>query len=124
MDVLFINPASQKKIYQDLANKYTAIEPPTWSLLLAESCRSVGHDVGILDACAEKLNYEEILQRIKELNPRLLCFVVYGTNVNAGTTNMSGATELSNYIKESGLETPISYVGSHVQALPYQTLED
>ena len=124
MDVLFINPASQKKIYQDLANKYTAIEPPTWSLLLAESCRSVGHDVGILDACAEKLSYEEILQRVKDLNPRLLCFVVYGTNVNAGTTNMSGATELSNYIKESGLETPISYVGSHVQALPYQTLEN
>ena len=123
MDVLFINPASQKKIYQGLSKKYTAIEPPTWSLLLAQSCRAAGREVGILDACAEKMSHEEILARITALQPRLLCFVVYGTNVNAGTTNMSGATELSKFIKESGFETPIAYVGSHAQALPYETLE-
>ena len=40
-DVLFVSPNISSKIYQELANKYTAIEPPTWSLLLAESCRSV-----------------------------------------------------------------------------------
>jgi anaerobic magnesium-protoporphyrin IX monomethyl ester cyclase len=123
MDVLFINPASQKQIYQDLAKKYTAVEPPTWGLLLAESCRSVGYKVGLLDACAEGLSYEQILEKVNDLSPRLLCFVVYGTNVNAGTTNMSGATELSNYIKEAGIQTPIAYVGSHVQALPYESLE-
>jgi len=123
MDVLFINPASQAKIYQDLSKKYTAIEPPTWSLLLAQSCRSVGHTVGILDVCAEQISYEEVLNRIKTLNPRLLCFVVYGNNVNAGTTTMSGATELSKFIKDSGLQTPIAYIGSHVQALPYEALE-
>ncbi len=123
VDVLFINPASQKEIYQDLSNKYTAIEPPTWSLLLAESCRSVGYDVAILDACAEGLNYDEILAKIESFSPRLLCFVVYGTNVNAGTTNMSGATELSKFLKQSGVKIPISYIGSHVQALPYETME-
>ena len=40
MDVLFINPNSLKKNYQGLASRYAAIETPTWSLLLAESCRS------------------------------------------------------------------------------------
>ena len=49
VDVLFINPGNAKKIYQDLATDYSAIETPTWSLLLAQSCRSVGHEVAILD---------------------------------------------------------------------------
>ena len=31
-DVVFINPGNAKGIYQDLANDYSAIEPPTWSL--------------------------------------------------------------------------------------------
>ena len=43
LDVLFINPASHAKIYQGLADEYSAIETPTWSLLLAESMRSVGY---------------------------------------------------------------------------------
>jgi hypothetical protein len=33
-------------------------------------------------------------------NPRLVCFVVYGQNVNAGTVSMSGAVYLSEYLKE------------------------
>ena len=48
--------------------------------------------------------------------------VVYGQNVNAGTTNMSGAVDLSEYIKNN-LNIPISVVGSHVQALPVETLK-
>ena len=44
-DVLFINPPSDKYIYQDLAKDYTAIETPTWSLLLAQSMRSFGFKV-------------------------------------------------------------------------------
>ena len=38
---------------------------------------------------------QEVLDRIIELMPRFLVFVVYGQNVNAGTTNMSGAVALS-----------------------------
>ena len=49
MDALFVTPDSSAKAYQDLAKTYSAIEPPTWSLLLAESCRSKGFEVGILD---------------------------------------------------------------------------
>ena len=36
LDVLFVTPNSSKKSYQDLSITYSAIEPPTWSLLLAE----------------------------------------------------------------------------------------
>jgi radical SAM superfamily enzyme YgiQ (UPF0313 family) len=122
MDVLFINPGNANKIYQDLAKDYSAIEPPTWALLLAQSCRSIGKTVGILDVNAERLNIEQAYERIKKSNARLLCFVVYGQNVNAGTVGMSGAVALSKYIKEQNDNTPIAYIGSYVQALPKKTL--
>ncbi len=99
MDVLFVNPGSHKKIYQDLSKDYSAIEPPTWSLLLAQSCRSVGFNVGILDPCAERLTYDDTINRIEKLNPRLICFVVYGQNPNSGTVNMTGTIDLINEIK-------------------------
>ncbi len=123
LDVLFVTPNNSRAIYQDLASSYSAIEPPTWSLLLAQSCRSKGYNVSILDSVAEGLSLEESYKRILEMPSKLLCFVVYGQNVNAGTTSMSGATRLSNYLKEKNYKTPISYVGSHVQSLPIQTLE-
>ena len=33
-DVLLINPGNSDQVYQDLSKEYSAIAPPTWSLLL------------------------------------------------------------------------------------------
>lgn len=122
LDCLFLVTKSSKKTYQKLSQTYSAIEPPTWALLLAESTRSVGFKVNILDANAENLSEEEILKRIRDVSPKLICLVVYGQNVNAGTTNMSGAIHTSEYLKKF-ITTPISIIGSHVQALPLETLK-
>jgi len=122
LDCIFLVTKSSKKTYQKLSHTYSAIEPPTWALLLAESTRSVGFKVNILDANAENLSVEEILKRIKDNSPKLICLVVYGQNVNAGTTNMSGAIHTSEYLKKF-ISTPISIIGSHVQALPIETLK-
>ena len=122
LDCLFLVTKSSKKTYQKLSQTYSAIEPPTWALLLAESTRSVGFKVNILDANAENLSEEEILKRIKDVSPKLICLIVYGQNVNAGTTNMSGAIHTSEYLKKF-ITTPISIIGSHVQALPLETLK-
>ena len=124
IDVIFITPNNSSGIYQDLANEYAAKEPPTWSLLLAQSCRSKGYSVAIIDANAENLTDSETRSRILELNPKILCFVVYGQNVNAGTTNMSGAVRLSTYLKNQNIKTPIIYLGSQVQALPLKTMNE
>ena len=64
MDVLFVNPGNSKQIYQGLADDYSAIETPTWSLLLAQSCRSVGYSVGILDVLAERLTDEQATEKV------------------------------------------------------------
>lgn len=123
VDAVFINPSIGNN-YQALKSKYTAIEPPTWSLLLAQSMRNFGFKVSIIDSNAENLLEEQIYERIKSLNPRLIVFVVYGQNVNAGTTNMEGALVLSNFLKKRNKNLNISFIGSYVQALPVKALKE
>lgn len=122
MDVLLINPNSSAKAYQDLAKVYSAIEPPTWSLLLAESCRSKGFGVGILDCDAERLSLDDSVKRVIDAKPRLVLFVVYGQNPNSGTTSMIGALALADALKEYGIDAPVAFVGSHTSALPKEVL--
>lgn len=123
-DLLIINPGNAEGIYQGLASKFASIEPPTWALLLAESVRSKGFTVEILDVNAERLSVSEAANRVVSKKYKLICFVVYGQNVNAGTVSMSGAVLLSEQLKALGCITPISFIGSYVQALPKKTMED
>ena len=122
LDVLFIAADSSVKAYQELSEHVSAIEPPTWALLLAQACRSNGFGVAILDCCAEHLSREAATIRVAELKPRLACFVMYGQNPNSGTTNMIGTLPLAESIKEYSPEIKICFVGSHVSALPKEVL--
>ncbi len=122
LDVLFVNADSSAAAYQALAKDFAAIEPPTWSLLLAQSCRSKGFGVAILDATAERLTHEEAVRRIGEAKPRLVCFVVYGQNPNSGTTNMIGNTACAALLKATHPDLPVCFVGSHTSALPLEVL--
>lgn len=122
LDVLFVNADSATQAYQDLARDYSAIEPPTWSLLLAQSCRAKGYGVGILDCTAEGLTHEQAVRRIHEANPRLVCFVVYGQNPNSGTTNMIGNSACCRLLRQTHPDYGTCFVGSHVSALPMEVL--
>ena len=122
LDVLFVNPDSSAQAYQGLAATYSAIEPPTWALLLAQSCRAKGFGVAIMDCDAEKLSLETAVRRARDLRPRLVVFVVYGQNPNSGTTSMIGATLLAQRLKDEAPELPIAFVGSHTSALPREVL--
>jgi anaerobic magnesium-protoporphyrin IX monomethyl ester cyclase len=122
LDVLFVNADSAAAAYQELAKTFSAIEPPTWSLLLAQSCRAKGFGVAILDATAEGLTHEQAVARIGELSPRLVCFVVYGQNPNSGTTNMIGNTGCAALLKATHPEMVTCFVGSHTSAVPREVL--
>jgi len=122
LDVLFVNADNAAAAYQGLAATYSAIEPPTWSLLLAQSCRAKGYGVAILDATAEGLTHEQAVTRIAEMTPRLVCFVIYGQNPNSGTTNMIGNTACCQLLKDEHPEMVTCFVGSHTSALPLQVL--
>ena len=122
LDVVFVNADSSAAAYQGLASKFAAIEPPTWSLLLASSARAVGYSVALIDATAEKLTHEQTIQRIIELAPRLVVFVVYGQNPNSGTINMVGNVECATLLKQTVPNSKVCFVGSHTSALPLEVL--
>lgn len=124
LDVLFVNPSSSLQAYQGLAETYAAIEPPTWALLLAQSCRAKDFGVTILDCDAERLAPRHAVDRIKDASPRLVVFVVYGQNPNSGTTGMIGASALAKELKQQHPELPICFVGSHTSALPREVLQN
>lgn len=118
LDVLFVTPNSSQKAYQALADTYAAIEPPTWSLLLAQAMRAKGYAVAILDCDALRLRDADAVDQIAYLKPRVTCFVLYGQNPNAGTTSMIGAVSLASKLRDAVIDTKIGFVGSHVSAVP------
>lgn len=124
VDVVFISPSNAEGTYQKLSETYSAIEPPTWALLLAQSVRAAGFSPKIIDTLAEKISDEQVCSRIAEWNPELVCFVVYGQNVNSGTTNMSGTIRTATALKRSDPNLLISIIGSYVQAVPLKVLNE
>lgn len=122
LDVVFVTPNSSKKAYQALAVSHSAIETPTWSLLLAQAARAKGFDVAILDCDAQRLTDAQAVEQISALDPRLVCFVLYGQNPNAGTTSMIGAISLAADLKAVHGDLKICFVGSHISALPLDIL--
>lgn len=122
LDILFVTADSSLLAYQDLAQTYSAIEPPTWALLLAQSVRSKGYTPAILDCTAEHLSEAAAVARIGEAKPRLVCFVVYGQNPNSGTTNMGANLSLAARLKVEHPEFVNCFVGSHTSALPLEVL--
>lgn len=121
-DVVFVNADSSAAAYQALAADFAAIEPPTWSLLLANSMRAVGYSVALIDSTAENLSHQQTVQRIIDIDPRLVVFVVYGQNPNSGTINMVGNTECVALLKEAAPNLKTCFVGSHTSALPLEVL--
>ena len=116
--VCFVIPSVGKKAYQDLAKTHSAIEPPTWALLLANAVRKKNYDPIILDYEADYKPDEEAADEIESYKPRLVVFVLYGQNPNSGTTMMIGASTLAKQIKLSHPNLKIAFIGSHASALP------
>ncbi|MEI7999664.1 MAG: radical SAM protein, partial [Candidatus Omnitrophota bacterium] len=123
LDVLFIHPNAAFRIYQDLAQHYSAIEPPIWAGMLANHCRMKGFSVDILDCEALHINDQQAAELIKKVNPRLVCFVVYGQQPSASSQNMEGATILAAVLKDLVADIKILFVGGHVAALSREVLE-
>tara|TARA_Y100000590_G_C15736629_1_gene1018742 strand:+ start:2912 stop:4447 length:1536 start_codon:yes stop_codon:yes gene_type:complete len=123
IDVCFVIPSSAKKAYQDLADTYSAIEPPTWALLLAQSLRSKKYECAILDFDADRKTLDESVKLILETKARLVVFVLYGQNPNSGTTLMIGASELAQEVKNNSSNVKIGFIGSHVSALPLEVIK-
>jgi radical SAM superfamily enzyme YgiQ (UPF0313 family) len=122
VDLVLVNPASRKKVYQSLANELTAVEPPVWAGLMATFVRQHGYRVAIVDAEAEELNAAETVDRVLSLKPKLTAVVVYGHQPSASTQIMPAASAVTTALKDRCPYQKVLLVGGHVAALPEQTL--
>ena len=101
LDCCFIVAENSIKSYQKLSKEYSAIEPPTWALILAQSLRINNYSSTILDFDANRMNEDESVVLIEGFKPKLVVFVLYGQNPNAGTTMMIGASKLASSLKKN-----------------------
>ena len=125
LDVLLVNVGGTKKrVYQDLSEDLSAVEPPFWAALTAGFIRNKGFGVDLLDANAENLTHEETAKIIQERSPNLTNIVVYGQHPSASTQLMTGVGQLCQEIKNLNPQQKIILSGLHPSALPERTLQE
>lgn len=123
IDIVLINPGDRKKIYQNLAEDYSAIEPPFWVAVISAFLRNKNFNVMIVDSNAENISPEETAIRINELNPLLAAVIVYGSQPSASTQNMTIAGKICKALKEN-TSSKVAIGGLHPSALPERTLQE
>lgn len=122
LDILFINPNERKQVYQNLAIDLSGIEPPTFTLLVAQYLRNKGLSVAMIDQGPFALAPEKIAEEVEYLNPTLVCMYVYGYQPSASTQNMPAARRICQAIKNLNPARKIMMSGTHSAALPKRTL--
>lgn len=125
LDVLFVNPGSPARVYQQLASEFSAIEPPTMAALYAESLRRKQISVDIIDAPAFGFTPDDVGELVRAYYaPRLIVLVVQGCQPSASTQTMPSAGAISRALKSCNPAVRILLTGTHPAALPRRTLEE
>jgi anaerobic magnesium-protoporphyrin IX monomethyl ester cyclase len=124
LDLLLINPGGRDRIYQQLGEELTAVEPPLWCRLIAGYVRDRGHSVAIIDSEAEGWGPAMVAAQVAQRRPRLVGMVVFGHQPSASTQQMAAAGPTCRAIKDAVPDLPILIVGAHVAALPERTLAE
>lgn len=124
LDVLFINPSNQRKIYQTLSDEFTAIATPSWTALLAGNSRKKGYSTAIYDVNIEGWDDGTAKEVISRYNPGLVVMMVYGHQPSASTQTMPAAGRISADIKDYNRDIVIAMGGTHPSALPARTLKE
>jgi radical SAM superfamily enzyme YgiQ (UPF0313 family) len=125
VDVLLVNPGSRAAVYQQLGDRYSAIEPPSLAGLFATYLTRRGLSVEIVDAPAQNLSPAGVAQTIRDnFEPTLIVMVVYGFQPSASTQNMTAAGETCAAIKALRGDWRIMMTGTHPAALPERTLTE
>jgi len=124
-DIFLINAGgSRKRVYQNLSISYSAVDTPFWAALTAGYLRKEGFEVALLDANAENLDFDETVDRIEKINPRLIALVCYSQQANVSTPIMVAVGELCRKIKERIPVHNLILTGWHPSALPERTLKE
>lgn len=125
LDLLIVNVGNiKKRVYQELGNEFSAVEPPFWAALTADFIRRSGYSVEILDANVYNYTYTETAKIIEEKNPRFVGVIVFSQQANTCAPIMDSVTELCNEIRNTNKDRQIILSGWHPSALPRRTMEE
>lgn len=124
LDLLLISPGNRVKVYQGLGGDMSAIEPPTFMLLVAKYMTNLGYSVEIIDMPCSNLEEKDIGQIVNDLNPTLVGVFVYGYQPSSSTQNMYSANLICSSIKDHNPNIKIMISGTHPSALPERTLRE
>lgn len=124
LDIVLVNPGGRRSIYQVLSNELAAIEPPLWAGLMARFVQLKGYSAEIIDADAEDLAPEQVVERVVSSRPALVAVVAYGHQPSASTQVMPAASAICSAIRAEIPNAQILLVGGHVSALPEETLAE
>ncbi len=86
-------------------------------LMLGAVLREAGHEVGIVDASAQGLGYEQTLENARTIKPDMIA-------MTAVTPSIIKTVKLADIMKKVFPEVPIVIGGPHFTAVPEQTLLD
>jgi anaerobic magnesium-protoporphyrin IX monomethyl ester cyclase len=115
--VVLVNPPIRlEEMYGEFAS-WGSVAPPTGLCYIAAVLRKEGYQVSIVDGCAERLGVEEIVTRVVADAPDLV-------GVTCKSIFMPNVTKLCPLLKGALPGVPIVAGGSHVTALPEETLRE
>ena len=123
-DLVLINPASRRKVYQSLGDQLAAIEPPVWAGLMATFVRRMGYSVQVIDAEASEISNDQAARQAVDTNPTLIAVPVYGHQPSASTQIMPAAAGVCSAVKRIAPEQKVLLLGGHVATLPQRTLDE
>lgn len=123
-DVVLINPGNPSATYQHLSVEFSALEPPTFTALVARHLQLRELRVALIDIPSESDSIEEIAQRVADFNPYLVGVFVYGYQPSASTQNMPAAQSIIDALRNIDPSIKIMLSGTHPASLPERTLEE
>ena len=114
---LIDSPTSHKQIYGDwdLSGVDTYC-PPLGLLHIASYIRQFGHSPEVIDIAARKWSLNQAVEYIVQSAPDVI-------GISAKTINVMNANKLVEQLKENGNKSPIVLGGSHVTAVPVETMK-
>lgn len=116
MKILFINPpvTSKERYGQDIGD-IGGHQAPLGLCCLAAFLEKHGFKVSLIDAEAEQLNHQQIIERINIVRPHVI-------GLTSTTVAFAKACDLAKDIKSQFFSTPLIIGGPHVSANPKKTL--
>lgn len=110
LDIFLIYPP----VYYDKNGESHCLDvehPPLGILYLAAVLRENGYKVGVLDAGAEKLTLQQLADKVKKANPRVV-------GLSSMTATLRGAVQTAEHLRKKFPKMIIGLGGPHISADP------